>query len=254
MRVVGVDLASQPEKSSLCVVEWTAGQQPCVVELHRPADDDLIVDQAARADAIGLDCPLGWPSPFVDLVTAHHEGRPTLDQAAPPRDLRLRTTDQWIRQWIPRDPLSVSTDRLGVVALRGVGIVERIAGPGADRSGAAGIYEAYPGGSLAVWGLTATGYKTADAIATRQAIVDELARHVDIPADGPSPIDLATNADDLDAAITAIVTLLAHLGATTSAPSEFVDIAMKEGWIHVPTIPLDAVTALLSAHEQEGVR
>ena len=31
--------------------------------------------------------------------------------------------------------LSVSTDKLGIVALRGVRILERLAGPGADRSG-----------------------------------------------------------------------------------------------------------------------
>ena len=243
MRFVGVDLASQPEKSSLCVVEWPTGTaRPRITAVHRPADDDLIVELAADAAAVGLDCPLGWPSPFVEMVAAHHRGEATSGVAATPRDLRLRTTDQWIRRHIPRDPLSVSTDRLGIVALRGIGIIERIAGPGVDRSGAAGLYEAYPGGSLAVWGLTATGYKTADAIAVRRDIVEALAAHIDLG--DLSVDDLAENADDLDAAITAIVTALAHAGATTAAPPELHDLARIEGWIHVPTIDLSEIAAL----------
>lgn len=237
LRVVGVDLASQPTKSSLCVIEWD--ERPRVIELARPAGDDLIVARAATADAVGMDCPFGWPSKFIETVSRHHDRRSIADVDTTPRDLRLRTTDQWIRaNHVPRDPLSVSTDRLGIVALRGIRILERIAGPGADRSGAAGIYETYPGGSLAKWGLRSTGYKGVDGTDARRGIVDALAVHVDLAGTADQ---LVANDDDLDAVITAVVAGLAHMGFTTSAPPEHHDVACVEGWIHVPVVPLDAL-------------
>jgi len=239
-RFLGVDLASQPKKSSLCVVEWD--ERPSVVELVRPAFDDLIVERAATVDATGIDCPFGWPSPFVETIRRHHDGLATAGIDAAPRDLRLRTTDQWIRaNHIPRDPLSVSTDRLGIVALRGIGILERIAGAGADRSGGAGVYETYPGGSLAKWGLRSTGYKDPAATDERREIVEALAAHVDLAGTAPQ---LIANDDDLDAVITAVVTGLAWMGLTTSAPPEHHDVARVEGWIHVPQRPIDSLPNL----------
>lgn len=244
VRFVGVDLASQPANTSVCIIEWT--DRPRVVSIERPATDDLIVDRIGGADAVGLDCPLGWPAPFVETVHRHHTGRSTVGVTGPTgepvtsRDLRLRTTDQWIRGHLARDPLSVSTDRLGIVALRGIGILERVAGPGADRSGNAHIYEAYPGGSLAVWRLRSVGYKHAGARRTeatdvRAEIVDALRAHIDLGDTGEQMID---NADDLDALLTAVVAGLAVAGHTTSAPAEHSAIAATEGWIHVPTIAL----------------
>ena len=248
LRVVGVDLASQPKKSSLCVIDWT--DRPRVVELVRPVGDDVIVAQAATADAIGIDCPFGWPSSFVETVRRHHEGEPVTDVVSTPRDLRLRTTDQWIRtHHVPRDPLSVSTDRLGIVALRGIRILERLAGPGADRSGAAGVYETYPGGSLATWGLPSTGYKDEAGTGTRRIIVAALADHIDLAGTAER---LVAADDDLDAVITAVVAGLAHLGLTSSAPPEHREVARVEGWIHVPVVALDALPA--AAHRKPGDR
>lgn len=241
---VGVDLASQPEKSSLCVIEWVG--KPRITDLVRPATDDAIVERARDADAIGIDCPLGWPTPFVEMIRRHHEGTATSGIDADPRDLRLRTTDQWLRRHhTPRDPLSVSTDRLGIVALRGIGILERLVGPGADRSGADGVYEAYPAGSLAVWGLRSTGYKSTGrndgaAVEARAEIVTALAPHIDL---GSWSERLVDNADDLDAVVTAIVAGLGHAGLSTAAPPEHRKVATIEGWIHVPTVPLDALPA-----------
>ena len=69
MRTLGVDLASQPANTSVAVLEGTT-----VAELHSTADDDTIVELAARCDAVGIDAPLGWPDAFVAMVNAHHRG------------------------------------------------------------------------------------------------------------------------------------------------------------------------------------
>jgi predicted nuclease with RNAse H fold len=233
MRIVGVDLASRPQRSALCVLDWH--ERPRVVALHRPADDDRILHEAAAADAVGIDSPFGWPTPFVDLVARHHRGEPTRTVDATLRDLRLRRTDQWIRRWIPRDPLSVSTDRIGVVALRAVGLVERMRGPGADRSGRDGLFEVYPGGSLARWDIPSTGYKSGDGAPVRERIVAAVAPFVDLAG----VHDRVVGGDDeLDAVITALVTGLAVAGRTTAAPPECRREAAVEGWIHVPTGPI----------------
>lgn len=233
MRLVGVDLASRPERSALCVLDWR--EHPRVVALHRPADDGVILDEAGTADGIGIDSPFGWPTPFVDLIGRHHRGEPTLGVEATPRDLRLRRTDQWIRHWIPRDPLSVSTDRIGVVALRAVGLVERMRGPGADRSGRDGLFEVYPGGSLARWAIPATNYKARGGAAVRERIVTAIEPFVDL--DGVRDRVIGGD-DDLDALLTALVTGLAMAGRTTAAPPEWRREAAIEGWIHVPTGPI----------------
>ena len=239
MRFIGVDLASQPKSTSLCVVEWA--DRPRVAELFSGVDDELILATAAGADGVGMDCPFGWPDPFVDLVRRHHEGGSIADHPATLRQLRLRTTDLHIREIAGRDPLSVSTDLLGIVALRGIRILERLVGPGADRGGGAGVFEVYPAGSLAVWGLQSTGYKKKEATAARLAIVAALAEHIDL---GGTEDRLVGSDDDLDAVITAVVTGLAVAGLTTAPSAENAEIAAVEGWIHVPTGSLRDVAGI----------
>ena len=135
----------------------------------------------------------------------------------------------------------MSTDRIGVVALRAVRLLERIRAPGCDRSGDGGIYEAYPGGSLARWGLTATGYKSRDGADVREAIVEALGAWVGIDAVAHR---LVASDDDLDAVLTAVVTGLAVAGRTTAPPPEYAAVAAAEGWIHVPTGPIEQIGAV----------
>lgn len=221
----------------MCLLEWT--DRPRVVDLVRPATDDEIVTAALDAMAVGIDCPFGWPSPFVEKVHRWHHGEPATT-AATSRELRLRTTDRWLRDHhLPRDPLSVSTDRLAIVALRGIGILERLLGPTGDRSGRRHVYEAYPGGTLAVWGLPATGYKGTDGAARRREIVAALAPVIGL--DGHRDAVEASD-DDLDAVLTAVVAGLGRARHTTRPPAEHRRIAAIEGWIHVPTLALAEIT------------
>ncbi|HBU04640.1 MAG TPA: hypothetical protein DEA70_09175, partial [Acidimicrobiaceae bacterium] len=67
MRLLGVDLASQPKNTSVAVLDGTT-----LVHLASEADDDAIVELAFDCAVVGIDAPLGWPDAFVDVVTAHH--------------------------------------------------------------------------------------------------------------------------------------------------------------------------------------
>lgn len=162
MRTLGVDLAADPRRTAVCAVDWDTG----AVELWpEPVDDEAIVAAVATADRAGFDVPLGWPDRFVDAVTAHHTGGgwPPAD-APPPEDrlpLRFRATDRSLMTR-GRRPLGVSTDLIGVAALRGVRIQHQLrdAGIDVDRSGLTGrVVETYPAAALRQWGLRSTGYK-----------------------------------------------------------------------------------------------
>jgi hypothetical protein len=90
-----VDLAAEPRGTAVATVEWAASGATAR-HLVLGADDTQIVEAAATADKVGIDCPLGWPAPFVEFVTAHQDGHVTVPPDLDGRDLRrtlaLRTT------------------------------------------------------------------------------------------------------------------------------------------------------------------
>src|SRR5262245_6136014 len=119
MKTLGIDLSADPAKTGACEVDWHAGT---VVLLPRPTGDEDLVEAARTADLIAIDVPLGWPDHFIDALVEHREqtGWPPL-ATPPPSDrqpLRFRRTDTLLqsRGFLP---LSVSSDRIGVAAMRG---------------------------------------------------------------------------------------------------------------------------------------
>jgi len=237
MRLVGVDLASQPKRTSLAVIE--AGR---VVMLISEATDDTIIEHATGAHGVGIDAPLGWPDAFVETITAHHghESIPAHD----PRNLRLRRTDVITHERSGKQPLSVSTDLIGVVALRAIRLLERLSGVGAARDGSAGVYETYPGSAVAIWDLVTSSYKPKTATDQRAAIVGALSTHLDL---GGFDDQMIANDDDLDAVLCAAVAGLAASGATFVPDSDDVSLAQREGWIHIPSEPITSLGQLRTA-------
>jgi len=162
MRTVGVDLAADPARTGLCEIDWATGTVACA---PRPIDDDRIVAAVVAADMAGLDVPLGWPDAFVDALVAHRSGAgwpvASEEPAEGRRGLRFRVTDRRLQTGGIR-PLSVATDFLGIVAMRGARLQHLLiaAGVVVDRSGTTGkVVEAYPAAALRTWGHPATRYK-----------------------------------------------------------------------------------------------
>lgn len=144
MLTAGVDLGAQPKRTAAAVVE-RSHNRAVLVKLH-PATgrsgttDDAIMRMVEAAERTGVDCPLGWPDPFVDFVEQHRSGdvSPNVDSAAR-EALRFRRTDRQL-QGDGHRPLSVSTDRIGVTAMRAAGLLGRLEQEGepVDRSGVVG--------------------------------------------------------------------------------------------------------------------
>lgn len=168
MRTLGIDLASQPRTTAACVLNWQDGVRRVeVIEVR--CDDERLIELSQDADAVGIDAPFGWPLPFLDLMRQQASG--SWDH--PRRDeLRFRRTDFAVRHSLGRWPLSVSSDRIAIVAMRCAGLLSRLGVE--DRSGAECVIEAYPAVALHQWGFASRGYKGTGDRAAFAALVNKL--------------------------------------------------------------------------------
>jgi len=243
MRTVGVDLAAEPMGTAVATIDWSAGQAS-LSGLVVGAEDSTIVDAITQADKAGIDCPLGWPAPFVAFVAAHHSGHVTVPHdLAGRRRLAYRETDFAVRATTGRWPLSVATDRIGRPAMRAAGLLARLASGGhpVDRSGEGVVVEVYPAASLRLWKLPDRGYKGPANLAHLSALVDRLREAADWLALGAYE-DLCRVADHaVDAVIAAMTARAAAQGLTAPPRSDQLVAARSEGWIALPIAPIGAL-------------
>jgi hypothetical protein len=150
-----------------------------------------------------------------------------------------------------RMPLSVSSDRIAVTAMRCAYLLtklaERTKGPGTQlsRVGEDHVVEVYPGAALALWSdetakveLLPTGYKGKDGADAREVLVGLLEHAAPWLVLEPSmSAEMVANDDVLDAVLCAMVARAAATGQTmkpsTVAETHDMDV---EGWIHLPEV------------------
>ncbi len=237
MRTVGVDLAAEPPTTAVVTIEWSP-RGGRVTDVLLGADDEQILAAVPSADAVGVDCPLGWPDRFVDFVVAHRAGSvPPSDLTGLPlrRTLLRRATDAHVAATSGVVPMSVSGDRIGSVAMRAAGLLAALdaGGEPVDRSGSGVVMEVYPAVALKAWGLPHRSYKGVHNTGMLKSIVDAIA------IDWGGSAELARASDHvLDATICALIARAARLGRTALPPEELLPLARSEGWIHVPTCSL----------------
>lgn len=235
MITLGVDLASRPERTAACTIEWREDGAR-VVEIRCGLDDHALLARITAADKAGIDAPFGWPHAFVDAVARFHAGAPW--PAATVGALRYRETDRIVARVTGRWPLSVSTDLIGVPAFRAARLLTRLAegGEKVDRSGAARIVETYPAAALRLWGLASTGYKRRDGLPSLGRLLAALrARTRDWLALDAAGRRLCAQSDDaFDALVAALIARAAALGLCAPPPPEHAAAAAVEGWIALP--------------------
>jgi predicted nuclease with RNAse H fold len=246
VRTVGVDLAAEPEKTGLAVVEWETGGA-VVREVRLGVADPDLLEVVDGADKAGFDCPLGWPQPFVDFVTAHSRGDVTAPADLAGRDWRRqlanRATDIAVRQLTGLVPLSVSTDRIGLTAIRAAGLLGALAAAGrrVDRSGQGVVVEVYPAAALKTWGFPYRGYKGPANAAALGRLVDRLVEAAPWLALGAAEEVCRRSDDAFDAVVCALVARAAARGLTGAPGPAEQAVAATEGWIAVPTADLAAL-------------
>lgn len=228
MLTAGIDLAAQPSRTGAVVVDWAA-HPPAIVDATVKVTDEQILalcsKVAARQGRVGIDCPLGWPRPFVAYLAAHAANQPLPVTGTDTQALRMRTTDLAVQRRLGRAPLSVSTNMLGVTALRAARILSalRDVGMPVDRAGAGLVCEVYPAASRVAWGLPA---KVRD--------LDGLLQQLPLAVPPAHQAQLASE-HVFDALIAALTARAVAQGATDQIPTEDQDLAAEEGWIHLPS-------------------
>lgn len=244
MRTAGVDLAAENKGTALAVIEWT-DRGAHLEQLSLGVDDAQITEAAAEVEKIGIDCAFGWPDEFVSFVAEHAD----LAQPQTPdgrmewrRRLAYRETDRHARARIGRWPLSVSTDRIGLTAMRCAGLLGRLAASGVvvDRSGRAGVVvEVYPGATLRLWEWEVRGYRSDPGV--RRALVQRMQREAPwLDLDRHTAL-MVESTDAFDAVVAALAARAAALGRYDPPPSEHQARAEREGWIVLPTCSLTAL-------------
>ena len=244
MLTLGIDLAAQPKTTGVALIEWEPGGAR-LRELSVGADDAALLELIARADKAAIDAPLGWPDEFVAAVSAHQarEGWPGRGEDPDGYRFRLsfRLTDRRLIESGVRRPLSVSTDLIGVVAMRAAKLLDELASRGepVDRGGSGKVLEAYPAPAMAGWNVNAAGYKGKGP--NRLPILLE-ALEEGVGGLGIDPLQhrlATTDHNALDAIVASLVARAAALGLTAGPePGEEADRAAREGWIRMPTNPL----------------
>jgi hypothetical protein len=182
-----------------------------------------------KADAIGIDAPFGWPEAFVQAV-GKWTATTWVGQDDFQKNLRLRLTDRFVHEKTQLTPLSVSTDRIALPAMRAMALLARHGVT--DRSGGDGrFFEVYPAGSLRQWGLPCRGYKGADHVSARHGLLATLRQRLPALHVDDSCVE---NDHAFDALLASLTTRTAAMGKTFQPPSAQLSTIRREGWIHLP--------------------
>jgi predicted nuclease with RNAse H fold len=241
MRTAGVDLAAEAANTAVAVIDWSTSR---VTSLVHQATDRVVLDALVSADATGIDCPFGWPVAFLGFLN-EHDGDELASPESSGRDWRrlmsYRRTDFRVHEATGRWPLSVSTDRIGVAAMRAAAILAaaRSEGVTVDRTGGGRVAEVYPAAALAGWDLPSRAYKGVKNRQGREDLVDRLCSAVPWLDLGRFEADCRQSDDALDAVICSLVAR-AHALGLGSAPGEADhELATREGWIVLPQCALE---------------
>ncbi len=231
---LGIDLASQDRNTAVCLLRWG---RPVTIEVARTGfGDRALEDRIRAAGKVGIDVPLGWPLRFAEALCSYMSGRAWTPPHTEP-ELRLRATDRHVAADPDRGrhPLSVSTDRIAIPAMRAARLLTS-ADATFDRAGGGRVVEVYPAASLRAWGFDPTRYKHTKGGAIRQALVE---RFITTTAGWITITEEQKGAcveDDnvFDALICALTARAAELGLCDPVPPEHAASARVEGWIALP--------------------
>jgi hypothetical protein len=235
MQTVGIDMSAEPKGTAIATLDWFE-DRAVISSVQVGASDDIVLHYLHHPDgAIGVDCPLGWPTPFVEFVL-RHEARQFTGPVDRPAGWRrpyvMRSTDLFV-QHVGMPTLSIVADKIGHVAIRLAALMCEVdSGVNTARDGSGAIMEVYPAAALRIWGLPWRGYKGKANSRYLNTLVDELKRAAPWLVLDHAETLCRTNDDALDAVVCALIARAAKTGHTISAGDRA--LALHEGWIHLP--------------------
>lgn len=235
---IGIDLAAQPRETAACMIAWRR-QTASLEVLAAGFSDDALLELLRRAPTkVAIDAPFGWPGPFVDAVAEYQRTGEWREADIAP--LRLRDTDRAVISSTGQQPLSVSSDRIAVTAMRCARFLSRLRteGHSISRDGRGLVAEVYPAAALRVWGFEPRGYKgpKPEQRAKRLALANGLSAATAswLTFTNAERASLAESDHLFDALICALLARAIAEGRSRKVEPEERQAALAEGWIHLP--------------------
>jgi predicted nuclease with RNAse H fold len=238
VRTAGIDLATKPENTAVCVVEWSGAS--AVVSFSGGLEDADLVQVCRTYDNVGVDCPFGWPLPFVEAIRTHADHGPWPGRGEPPgayaKDSTLRCTDRAVHRRTGLMPLRVAADRIGLTAMRCALLLDALGT--VDRTGRTGnVAEVYPAASLKSWGQPCKGLKGPDGTGTRELVLKSLTGDMPLTWQDGARERCVVSDHSFDALVCAITARAVATHRTWLPESdEQAHRARSEGWIHLPKV------------------
>ncbi len=239
MRTVGIDLASQDDRTAACVIDWQADAGLVTRLVPTRVSDTDIVDLALAADKVGVDVPFGWPIAFAEAVARHSIDAywPVEYLHADNKAMCYRATDLRVKDLVNLNPLSVSSDRIALPAMRTAALMSRLEGRG-PLDGTGRFVEVYPAAALHRWGLTWKGYKDQkpENRVRREVLVRSLldTARTWLRVESGEVAALIDDDNALDAFVAALIARAAAVGLVEPVPDADRVAASREGWIAIP--------------------
>ncbi len=249
---LGIDLAAKAPRTAGCMIEWDdtgSGMVHCPSSDYQDTDIFAKLVDTEYVSRVAIDAPFGWPLPFLETISLYQQEGiwpVSYESEEVVRDLRLRATDQAIRLGLGLTPLSVSTDRIGVVAMRCARLLaaaQAELGRPIDRTGHGRFVEVYPAAALLVWQISPKdsddpgSYKGPGlaARARRERIVAQIVEATSRWLEIGEKVKAVCADDDncLDAFICALIARAADRNHLQPVQDE-VGKAATEGWIRLP--------------------
>ena len=247
---LGIDLASQPENTGACRIDWFGEHGVVNPFPDRALTDDVVLDliRDPAVTKVGIDAPFGWPTAFVDALIAYRH-RLTWPDGPGSREVQLtmelRATDRAVWKELGVKPLGVAVDHIAYAAMRCARLLAALSQEGecVDRSGDGRLVEVYPAAALRCWGLSPGmnpedpgGYKGKKPEPSRRRrllvsrLLEETAGWLQIP--DPVIEDCRKDDNAFDALICALIARAADLGRLF--PVGDAEKGREEGWIRLP--------------------
>jgi hypothetical protein len=237
VRTAGVDLSSKDKKSAACVVDWSSSGAR-ILTLALGVSDADITRLIGEVEKLGIDVPLGWPVAFAEAVARHSSDGtwPETYRHASMEAYRYRRTDLHVWKVGGVAPLSVSTDRIGIPAMRSAAVLAAV-NPRVALDGSGVVVEVYPAAALKRWGFIWRKYKGPDHAAERRALVASFADQTSgwLGLAGRDRAACETSDDAFDALVAALVARAVSIRTVDVIPGEDRSAALREGWIALPT-------------------
>ena len=252
INIIGVDCATQPNKTGIAWGEMEGGRLT-IRNLERgdrrrtPAVvlREWLGAVSERPTLLALDAPLGWPVGMGAALHDHRAGHPIEIQ---PDDMFKRITDRCVKEWTGKTPLEVGANLIARTAHSALSLLDRLRGATNEEiplkwcltpwTGIRAI-EVYPALTLRALDIEGNGYKGTreEHRAARVSLVKRLKAHIDFSSDQGNQMETS---DDLVDAVVCVQAGFDFLrGRCVNPPKDILDTVRREGWIWFQQANLD---------------